>query len=95
MYLNNMIGGNPVKCKELSKSPVGEIVALCVAGEWPWRVNLNKSSVQLGNALATEKHGTSYQLWQHYAERLGVGIWKYQFILPSEWRAMMRQSDEQ
>ena len=84
--LRELIGANPVECRGQAQDDYGRTLATC----WARGLDLNKTMVEGGWAVAFEKYSDAYLREQARARNSGQGIWSSSFVLPQEYRAANR-----
>ena len=84
--LIDKIGGQAVRCEERDVDEFERILGVCYMGE----TDLNAWLVQEGWALAYPWHTDAYVDFQLEAKESKKGLWRSEFIPPSEWRAGSR-----
>jgi endonuclease YncB( thermonuclease family) len=85
--LVKMIGAIRVRCEVYGRDRYQRALAVCFAGDF----ELNRAMVQAGHALAWYPDegvvlGPAYDAEQAEAKQARTGIWRGEFIAPSEWR---------
>jgi endonuclease YncB( thermonuclease family) len=85
--LVEMVGTIRVRCEVYGRDRYQRALAVCYAGD----VELNRAMVQAGYALAWYPDdgavlGPTYDSEQAEAKQAHAGIWRGEFIAPSEWR---------
>jgi endonuclease YncB( thermonuclease family) len=86
--LSNLIAGRSVQCEILGRDDYGRSLGVCMAVE----VELNRTMVREGWALAFVKYSDRYARDQGAAEVAKVGLWAGSFVKPWEWRLAEAQS---
>jgi len=80
--LTKLIGGQLVSCSSMGQDEFGRTLARCRAGE----VDLNRTMVATGYALAYRRYSMDYVSAEDSAKLAKRGIWSGSFELPSEVR---------
>lgn len=87
--LEAFIDRDRVDCIASGSDRYRRLLAVCsVRGE-----NINQWLVSNGWALAYRKYSNSYVQAETEAQDNGLGIWKYEFIEPWNWRSAQRTYD--
>ena len=81
--LANLIAGQSVQCEILGRDDYGRALGVCMAAD----VELNRTMVRDGWALAFVKYSDRYAADQGAAEAAKAGLWAGSFAKPWEWRA--------
>ena len=82
LALQDLIGRRTVTCDERDVDRYGRIVGRCLVGE----VDINKSLVTQGLALAYRRYSLAYVTAEDQAREAGRGMWAGMFEPPWEWR---------
>ena len=85
--LVGVIGGHWVACSQRDVDRYGRIVAVCRAGH----VDLNAWMVGEGWAVAYKRFSMDYVRDQGEAKRHKAGMWRGEFVMPSDWRRNNRR----
>lgn len=80
--LSKLINGKQVSCSTMGVDTFGRTLARCKAGE----IDLNRTMVATGFALAYRRYSTDYVSAEQSAKLARRGIWNGTFELPSEVR---------
>ena len=80
--LANLIAGQPVQCEIERRDTYGRALGTCMAAN----VELNRSMVRGGWALAFVKYSDRYAADEAEAQKAKVGVWAGSFIKPWDWR---------
>lgn len=88
--LSRMVTGREVKCVPTGLDGFGRIVARC----WVGGVDVNRTMVALGYAVAFRKFSTEYVSAEDTARNNKRGLWSGRFAMPEEVRANGRQPHE-
>lgn len=83
--LQTLVEAGPVTCSQVGdKDLLGRVLATCVvAGE-----DLGAQFIRSGFALAVEKENPAYVEIEAAAKAQQAGLWRGEFLRPSEWRRM-------
>jgi endonuclease YncB( thermonuclease family) len=88
--LSKLVMGREVKCVPTGTDDFARIVARCSAGG----VDINRTMVALGYAVAFRKYSTEYVSAEDAARNNKRGMWSGNFAMPSEVRTNERQRIE-
>jgi endonuclease YncB( thermonuclease family) len=80
--LSKLVNGKQVRCSTMGVDTFGRTLARCRAGE----IDLNRTMVATGFALAFRRYSTDYVSAEDSAKLARRGIWTGTFELPSEVR---------
>jgi endonuclease YncB( thermonuclease family) len=80
--LSALVGGKQVQCLSLGKDQYGRTLARCRAGG----VDLNRTMVATGYAVAFRRYSTDYVSAEESAKAARRGLWSGTFEMPSEVR---------
>ncbi|MFC0282545.1 thermonuclease family protein [Camelimonas abortus] len=83
-FLADLIGRRTVTCTQTGTDRYQRIVARCRVGEQ----DIGETMVKAGHALAYRRYSTEYVAAENAARASGVGMWRYDFLPPWEWRAL-------
>jgi endonuclease YncB( thermonuclease family) len=83
--LLNLVGDREVVCKQRRVDQYGRVFALCKAGE----VDINRSLVEAGLAVALPKETADYVAAEAAAKANGIGVWRGPFTAPADYREML------
>lgn len=81
--VETLISGRPVECTGRDTDVYGRLVAVCTAGG----LDLGRSVVEGGLAVALQGPDSEYGLIAERAKAFRIGIWGTDFQTPAEWRA--------
>lgn len=84
--LSKLVTGRQVKCVPTGIDGFERIVARCSVGD----VDINRTMVALGYAVAFRKYSTDYVSTENTARNHKRGLWSGRFEMPSEVRATNR-----
>ena len=88
--LRDAIGGQAVACAKRDKDRYGRIVAVCHVGA----SNLNAWMVSQGWAVAYRRFSKDYVSDEDTARVAKRGMWRGEFMLPWDWRRVIRSSKD-
>jgi Staphylococcal nuclease homologue len=80
--LANLIAGQTVQCEIVGRDNYARALGVCTVAD----VELNKTMVRDGWALAFVKYSDRYAADQGAAEAAKAGLWAASFVKPWEWR---------
>ena len=80
--LANLIAGQSVQCEILGRDDYARALGVCMVAD----VELNRTMVREGWALAFVKYSDRYAADQSAAEVAKAGLWAGSFVKPWEWR---------
>jgi endonuclease YncB( thermonuclease family) len=83
--LLNIIGTQEVACEERRVDRFGRVFAVCKARE----VDINRTLVEAGLAVALPKETTDYVAAEAAARAEGIGVWRGPFTAPADYREML------
>ena len=81
--LSKLVTGMEVRCTPTGSDGFGRILARCTAGS----VDVNRTMVALGYAVAFRKYSNQYASAEMTAKNNKRGLWSSSFALPEEFRA--------
>ncbi len=81
-FLITLINEKKVKCFKKSKDRYKRTIAVCKIGN----LDINKSMVRNGWAIAYKRYSREYLDDEDYAKKNGLGLWEGKFIKPENWR---------
>ena len=99
--LKKLIGKKKVYCRYESLDIYKRILGICSGGggyywstsetknkkQYEWEnYSINALMVKYGHAVAYTRYSKRYLKWEEYAKNKELGIWKYQFDRPEDWR---------
>ena len=76
---------NKIYCYYSERDRYKRIIGKCYLGPGS-NSSLNKRMVEYGYAVAYTRYSKRYLKWEEYAKNKELGIWKYQFDRPEDWR---------
>ena len=94
-------GKKKVYCRYESLDRYKRILGICSGGggyfwsttetkskkQYEWEnYSINALMVKYGHAVAYTRYSKRYLKWEEYAKNKELGIWKYQFDRPEDWR---------
>ena len=82
-YLVRLASRGPVTCSGQETDAYGRLIATCHAGD----VDLNRTMVHQGMALAFRKYSTTYVADEDRAKARKTGLWAGRFVAPWDYRA--------
>jgi endonuclease YncB( thermonuclease family) len=88
--LATLIGGQTIQCEIAGRDRYARALGICTAGA----IEINKSMVREGWALAFTKYSDRYSADQRSAEQAKVGLWAGSFVKPWDWRLAEAQAAE-
>lgn len=88
--LSKLVTGREVRCVPTGTDAYGRTVARCTAGG----VDVNRTMVALGYAVAFRKYSTDYVSAEESARSYKRGMWSGTFEMPSDVRATDRPARE-
>lgn len=88
--LAKLVTGKEVRCEPTGVDAFGRTVARCSVG----RVDVNRSMVALGLAVAFRKYSTDYVSAEDGARTNKRGMWAGTFVMPAEVRAVKRHASD-
>jgi len=83
--LLNLVGDREIVCEQRRLDQYGRVFAVCKAGE----VDINRSLVEAGLAVALPKETTDYVAAEAAAKAKGIGVWRGPFTAPADYREML------
>jgi len=83
--LLNLVGDREIVCEQHRVDQYGRVFAVCKAGE----VDINRSLVKAGLAVALPKETTDYVAAEAAAKAKGIGVWRGPFTAPADYREML------
>ena len=83
--LLNLVGDREVVCKQRRVDQYGRVFAVCKAGA----VDINRSLVEAGLAVALPKETADYVAAEAAAKANGIGVWRGPFTAPADYREML------
>ena len=83
--LLNLVGDREIVCEQRRVDQYGRVFALCKAGE----VDINRSLVEAGLAVALPKETADYVAAEAAAKANGIGVWRGPFTAPADYREML------
>ena len=83
--LLNLVGDREIVCEQRRLDQYGRVFAVCKAGE----VDINRSLVEAGLAVALPKETTDYVAAEAAAKAKGIGVWRGPFTAPADYRKML------
>lgn len=87
-FLEQLIASRPVQCERKDRDRYGRLIGVCkVSG-----TNLNAAMVRNGWALAYVQYSRDYVLDEQAAAEELLGIWRYEFEAPWDYRKGTRNS---
>lgn len=89
--LANIVTGKEVRCVPVDRDAFGRIVARCTAG----LIDVNRTMVALGFAVAFRKYSTDYASAEESARVNRRGMWAGTFAMPEEVRTAIPNQSEQ
>ncbi len=92
MDLANLIGHEPVWCKQMDVDRYDRIVAVCESDDFR---PLNETMVHRGWALAYREYSLDYIENEEHAKLHAEGMWKGQFVEPWNWRRGQRLAGDE
>ena len=81
-FLLNLIKKKKIKCKKKDFDRYKRIIAICYAND----ANINREMVRSGWAIAYRRYSKIFVIDEDFAKKEKKGIWRGEFIQPSEWR---------
>ena len=81
----NLVGDREIVCEQRRLDQYGRVFAVCKAGE----VDINRSLVEAGLAVALPKETTDYVAAEAAAKAKGIGVWRGPFTAPADYREML------
>jgi endonuclease YncB( thermonuclease family) len=88
--LASLIASRSVQCEIVGKDHYGRAVGVCTAGD----IELNRTMVREGWALAFVKYSNRYWADQASAEEAKAGLWAGSFAKPWDWRLAQTKAAE-
>ena len=85
--LKDAIGDKKVNCSRKDTDRYGRVVAVCRVGD----LDLNALMVRQGWAMAYRQYSMDYVRDENLAERGERGMWRGDFVAPSEWRKKQKR----
>lgn len=85
--LQRLIKNQKVTCLGNSRDKYKRLLATCYVEPF----NINKKMVTDGWALAYRKYSKDYIDEEHEAKHAKVGMWRWEFVKPWEWRSVKRK----
>ena len=85
--LKDAIGDEQVNCSRKDTDRYGRVVAVCRVGD----LDLNALMVRQGWAMAYRQFSLDYVRDENLAERGERGLWRGDFVAPSEWRKKQKR----
>jgi len=83
--LLNLVGDREIVCEQHRVDQYGRVFAVCKAGE----VDINRSLVEAGLAVALPKETADYVAAEAAAKAKGIGVWRGPFTAPADYREML------
>jgi len=83
--LLNLVGDREIVCEQRRLDQYGRVFAVCKAGE----VDINRSLVEAGLAVALPKETTDYVAAEAAPKAKGIGVWRGPFTAPADYREML------
>ena len=83
--LLNLVGDREIVCEQRRLDQYGRVFAVCKAGE----VDINRSLVEAGLAVALPKETTDYFAAEAAPKAKGIGVWRGPFTAPADYREML------
>lgn len=84
--LRELIGNADITCTRIDIDRYQRDVSECMAGD----VNLNKTMVRTGWAVAYVSYSPVYKALENRARAQRLGLWRGSFVKPGIWRKMNR-----
>lgn len=81
-FLISLINDDKLKCFKKSKDRYKRIIAVCKIGN----LDINKSMVRNGWAIAYKRYSKEYLDDENYAKKNSFGLWEGRFMEPEKWR---------
>ena len=81
-HLRKLVGNSAVRCEVIDTDRYNRTIGVCSVND----IELNRSMVEAGWALAYTRHSLSYVRAEGKAERARRGMWQGRFERPEEWR---------
>ena len=83
--LLNLVGDQEIACEQRRIDQYGRVFAVCKAGA----VDINRSLVEAGLAVAVPKETADYVAAEAAAKARGIGVWRGPFTAPADYREML------
>lgn len=80
--LSKLVSGKQIRCLKVDVDEHGRTVAQCMAGS----IDVNRTMVALGYAVAYRRYSTAYVSAEDSAKASKRGLWSGKFEMPSQYR---------